>query len=596
MTKSLSDVPCLSTDSLERLAALAPKDPAEDSAGKKTKKTKSKASGKSTLGALKLPEYLDHYGQRYKVKQRGGRTLYQMDCLFNPDHHSPDAYIQQGSDGKIIYVCSHNSCSHYKWNDARKKISGQDSLAPYCEGYDSDWKPKQSSAPPHPPLDQDQKGETPNVTYLAFNPESGKPIFNPARMANFLEQKFKPLLHEGKSFGNFFYHYKKDTGVWKWLPPEALRQCARIDLGDYAKPYWILQTLQLLEDQAYKSQETMKGDQMWINIRNGMLNIDTMEIRPHSPEFYSRVQIPVEHDPKASSLFWEDRLVEIFIDDPEKVTVLKQFAGYCLYPRILFPCAVFGIGQGKNGKGMIEKVLCAMLGKENVSHISLSRMNERFGPIGLKDKLLNSCGETEAGQLDVTNFKALAAGDEVQVEVKNKDDVKFVPIAKHLISMNAFPGIKEKTDAFFRRIIVLEYKQRFEGEEDDKRLADTIINKHLNGVFRWALEGLKEVLEKEEVYQPECVENAKQRFKVKVNPSLLFVEEECTIDETCMILPKKLYNEYVTWCEVSKQKPLGRTNFYENIQINFSVKKGRHETKEYFEGIGLNSEPCPLVV
>lgn len=594
--KCLSDVPRLSMAALDRLAALAPKDPADDPAGKKTKKTKSKAFGKSTLGPLKLTEYLDHYGQRYKVKQRGGRTLYQMDCLFNPDHHSPDADIQQDSDGEIIYVCSHNSCTHYKWEDARKKISGQDSLAPYCEGYDSNWKPKQSSAPPHISPDQDQQSETPNVNYLAFNPESGKPIFNPARMANFLEQKFKPLLHEGKSFGNFFYHYKKDTGVWKWLPPEALRQCARIDLGDYAKPYWILQTLQLLEDQAYKSQETMRGDQMWINVRNGMLNIDTMEIRPHAPEFYSRVQIPVENDPKASYVYWEDRLEEIFTDDTEKITVLKQFAGYCLYPRVLFPCAVFGIGQGKNGKGMIEKVLCAMLGKENVSHISLSRMNERFGPIGLKDKLLNSCGETEAGQLDVTNFKALAAGDEVQVEVKNKDDVKFVPIAKHLISMNAFPGIKEKTDAFFRRIIVLEYKQRFEGKEDDKRLADTIINEHLNGVFRWALEGLKEVLEKEEIYQPECVENAKQRFKVKVNPSLLFVEEECIIGETCMILPKKLYSEYVTWCEASKQKPLGRTNFYENIQINFSVKKTRHETKEYFEGIGLNSEPRPLVV
>ena len=594
--KCLSDIPILSMAAFDRLAALAPKDHSGDPAGTKTKKTKSKDTSRSTLGPLKLAEYLDHYGQQYKVKQRGGRTLYQIDCLFNPDHHSPDSYIQQDSDGKIIYVCSHNSCSHYRWEDAREKISGKDSLAPYCEGYDPDWKPKQSSAPPQPPLDQDQNAEKPNVAYLTFNQETGKPLFNPARMANFLEQKFNPLLHEGKSFGNFFYHYKKDVGVWKWLPPEALRRCARNTLADYAKPYWILQSLQLLEDQAYKSQDDMRMDQMWINVRNGMLNIETMEMRPHAPEFYSRVQMPVEYDPEASYTYWVDRLVEIFTDDTEKIPVLQQFAGYCLYPKILFPCAIFSIGQGKNGKGMVDKVLCAMAGKENVSHISLGRMNERFGPVGLKDKLLNSCGETETGQLDVTQFKAIAAGDEVQVEVKNKDDVKFVPIAKHLISMNSFPGIKEKTDAFFRRIIVLEYKQRFEGMADNKRLADIIINEHLNGVFRWALEGLKKVLENEEIYQPDCVDSAKQRFRVKVNPALLFVEEECILDETCMVLPKKLYEEYKEWCESSKQKPLGRTNFYENIQTNFDVKKNRHETREYFDGIGLISEPRTLVV
>ena len=30
--------------------------------------------------------------------------------------------------------------------------------------------------------------------------------------------------------------------------------------------------------------------------------------------------------------------------------------------------------------------------------------------------------------------------------VKYKGDVKFIPIAKHLVSMNAFPGVKEKTE------------------------------------------------------------------------------------------------------------------------------------------------------
>lgn len=356
------------------------------------------------------------------------------------------------------------------------------------------------------------------------------------------------------------------------------------------------EAIDVLASQTFESPDKLEFDPMWLNLANGMFNVETMEMVPHAPSFNSRVQLTVKYREDSKCPRWIEAVAEIFADDLEKAKVLQEFFGYCLYPKILFPAALFQIGQGRNGKGVVERVLGAMLGKENVSHISMARMEESFGPAEIREKLLNSCGETEAKPLEVTNFKKIAAGDEIQAEVKYKPDVKFTPIAKHMISMNSFPGVKEKTDAFFRRIIVLEYKQKFEGVDDDPRLADKLMTE-LDGILKWALDGLKRVLENETIASPEVVQVAKERFRERVNPVLSFVKEACVVTgeakkDGVHVLPPGLYREYVKWMEEAKLKPLGKQNFYEQIYLNYpNVKKKRENNgpREYFYGIGIRA-------
>lgn len=248
-------------------------------------------------------------------------------------------------------------------------------------------------------------------------------------------------------------------------------------------------------------------------------------------------------------------------------------------------------------------MICRVLGQANVSHISLARMEDKFGVVELRNKLLNSTGETESKPLDVTTFKAAVAGDEIQAEVKYKSDIKFTPIAKHMVSMNAFPGLKEKTDAFFRRIIVLEYDQQFEGDKEDKRLADKLMEE-LDGIFKWSLDGLKRVLENEEICAPDVVARAKKRFKAKTNPVLMFVDEMCVLDVDAKqggirVLPPKLFKVYLEWMEEAKLRALGKQNFYEQIRLNYpqvDKKRESHGTREFFYGVGLLANPKDLDV
>jgi hypothetical protein len=81
-------------------------------------------------GKLDVPRFLDHYGVKVlKTKQHGNSTVYSLDkCLFNEKHTPNEAAIIQTDQGCLYYQCFHNSCKKYRFEDARLRISGDDSL------------------------------------------------------------------------------------------------------------------------------------------------------------------------------------------------------------------------------------------------------------------------------------------------------------------------------------------------------------------------------------------------------------------------------------------------------------------------------------
>lgn len=72
---------------------------------------------------LIVDQYLQDHGIAFKIERKGEYTNYVLnECLFNPDHKSPDAFITQGSRGGVRYKCSHNSCAHYDWHAVKLRF------------------------------------------------------------------------------------------------------------------------------------------------------------------------------------------------------------------------------------------------------------------------------------------------------------------------------------------------------------------------------------------------------------------------------------------------------------------------------------------
>lgn len=123
----------VSLEQLKWLASLAPKDDAPVSA-------QPRMQSDNNLGRMDVQAYLNHYSiEVSKVKQESGRVIYGLKhCVFNPEHTNNESAINQMSDGKLLYQCFHNSCQGKTWHDARQVISGDDSLAQFYYGYNSE--------------------------------------------------------------------------------------------------------------------------------------------------------------------------------------------------------------------------------------------------------------------------------------------------------------------------------------------------------------------------------------------------------------------------------------------------------------------------
>jgi putative DNA primase/helicase len=423
---------------------------------------------------------------------------------------------------------------------------------------------------------------------------------NPKLFADHIRGKNSPIIAEGVDDGDGCFYRYRNSGVWQIYPKGKLRKQMLGELNENATDKRINESMSLLFTSCYEPQEHITPDLYWLNLKNGMFNVNTMELRPHAPEYYSRVQLPVSYDKDTRCDEWRRSLRQMFADDEDKEYVLQQFFGYCLFPKLPFPAVLFQIGGGGNGKGVVEKVLCALLGKENVAHISLARLEKPFGAVEIRNKLLNTSSETESTSIETTMFKRVATGDPIQADVKYKGDIKFEPFAKHLFSMNDFPRLKEKGAAIQRRIIILEYRQRFTGERDRKNLADELIEKELDGIFLWAAAGLRDVLEREMIWVPNSVNVAMRRFRVHTDTVLLF-EDECCL-RGGQEKPPVMYGAYKSWCEESNiKRVLGKQAFYERLIANSQDSTGKETitriragTIEVFDGISLRQSPPPF--
>ncbi|MDL2124577.1 MAG: DUF3987 domain-containing protein [Deltaproteobacteria bacterium] len=120
----------VSLEQLQELSTLTPQ--------KEVQPHKQTDHSYNTLGKVNVQAYLDCYGiEIAKAKHESGRTIYGLKhCVFNSEHTDNDASIVQLADGKLLYQCFHNSCQGRTWRDARTEISGNDSLAQFCDGYD----------------------------------------------------------------------------------------------------------------------------------------------------------------------------------------------------------------------------------------------------------------------------------------------------------------------------------------------------------------------------------------------------------------------------------------------------------------------------
>lgn len=580
---------------------------------------------RGNLGTLNVGNYLDHYGRQYFVKKQGAITRYCLkECVFDSTHCNNDASIVQSPNPPYLtYQCFHDSCkaARQTWKDARAIISGDDKLAPFCEGYDPDWVPasKQGSEDEEvleQIIENYQPHLSPALLALAspkvrlpgeidpdafFDTTGRSPTFSASKMARYIIAFFDGQL---AFTDGIYWCYNRHTGMWQVINRADLISIVVHTMQLRVKATWPGNTLDVLQGYINRRPEDWPERSDLICCKSGMINIMADNLKeeallPHDPQYGARAQIPCEFNTKnyAKINRWLQFLDEVFPKKIEKVKidVLQQFFGYCLLTDCRFAKALWLVGGGNNGKSVVIDVLTGMLGEENVSSLGMHELGERFRTYALENKYANLSGETTREAIGADVFKKLTSGDLVSAERKYGELYQFRNFAKLIFSFNDPPFITDKSHGFTRRIIVLEFNRRFLPKEEEHNLAKRIIAEEIDGIFIWALDGLLRLLRNDGFEGLEEVDKAKDRLMLSMYPFLQFINECCDVEDGEEVGKQEMWGAYQNWCREGNYKPMTRNRFYRDITTKFpsvtpNKDKATH-TKRVFRGIGLKVIP-----
>jgi len=352
----------------------------------------------------------------------------------------------------------------------------------------------------------------------------------------------------------------------------------------------------------YADRKGFNQEKWVLNLRNGLYNFQTGELSPHTPEFLSTIRIPIIYDPKADCPPIQKFFTEVLRQ--EDIPVIEELFGYCLVPDYKIQRAFLFTGDGANGKSTLLELLKHFIGKDNCTSLSLQALvSHRFSVANLFGKLVNIYADIPATRMEsVGLFKMLTGGDTVRGERKFKDDFFFTNYARLVFSTNRPPWVAEDTLAFWRRWIMVNFPNKFEGDKADTELLDKLVNKSdLSGLFNIALKGLKRLLGQHRYsYKPSPDEIA-EKYQKSANITFAFVEDMCEPDADVWISKDDLYDAFANYCNKLTLSHLGKESFgralknVNNVHVKSLQRRIEGTVTWGWEGIQLTKKEKPNI-
>lgn len=255
-----------------------------------------------------------------------------------------------------------------------------------------------------------------------------------------------------------------------------------------------------IKAQTYSDLENFDADPNIITLENGILSLDSLELTPHTPRNLSRVLCPVEYvepeyedikDNLKDTLFWKFLTNSFTVDDKFRKndfeTVLEIMASVFVKKQIDEKASMF-LGQGENGKSVLLQYISSMLGKNNLSSMSLQEMSDdKFMIAELDGKSANIYPDLERNELRRTGrIKAITSNEPIQAQKKHGHPFTLYPFCKLIFSCNRFPKVSDQGQGFFRRWIIVKWERNFENDsERDSHLLEKLLSNRtdINLVF-----------------------------------------------------------------------------------------------------------------
>lgn len=281
--------------------------------------------------------------------------------------------------------------------------------------------------------------------------------------------------------------------------------------------------------------------------------------------------LPYSPDIEAECPLLDGLLARAFDGDDQaaQATAFWEAVGATLFglmPRL--QRVVLMLGRERSGKSLVQRLLEAAFPPEAVCAVSPAAWSSDYFIATLAGKRINLVGELhDESPIPGAAFKNVTGGNLITGRHPTHRPFTFRALVAHWFASNVLPATTDRGEAFYRRWLVLRFRNTVPADQVDPDLFEKIVAAELPAMLAQAFSGAERVAKSGRLTESAAHHAVMQRWRLAANPLEQFLAD----DEWVEIDPDarehgapEVYAAYRRWSAACGfRNPFGRNHFLE---------------------------------
>lgn len=266
------------------------------------------------------------------------------------------------------------------------------------------------------------------------------------------------------------------------------------------------------------------------------------------------------------------------LPDPAVRSVVQEYFGVTLLPDARHHKAICLIGQGRNGKGTLARLL-KRLHRCPIA-VDANHLNG-FALEGAESASLIIADEVEERGLASQMLKKCISGEPMQVNRKTRKVITVELKAKWILMTNHIPKLDDMTLGMMSRFIFVPMDTTISGREIVTNLDEELADSELDLFVQWCLAGLLRVSDRGRLPVDDELPAACRDLKETVKNASCSVSEwlddreQVIQDDEVLTVKQDVWKAYNRWADAKGiQRPFGEKAFWERMVQHLNLPPG----------------------
>lgn len=425
----------------------------------------------------------------------------------------------------------------------------------------------------------------------------------------------QPRIHEKWRYDHTAARWHRWNGH-RWAPDEvqkinhevALAVAQAVSMGQAPSEAKKLLNLQP-QKRALEALSTFPGygtngddwdsDPLTLGVTNGIVDLTTNRLIPHPTSDilvtkttgvkFEACETPAEFRQRAP--IFMQALDEWTSEDPTMVGFLLLWFGSSMFGFSPEQRFLLMTGIGRNGKGALKHAVLKAVGEYGAQFDANLYMRSKLGAaradaaradlMALKGRRITFFSEPEGNRFNEELLKAHTGGDQIVARALYSNNLQtWAPTHSITFLVNDAPEVDDLGPSMASRVMVADFRERFDGEKEDKTLYSKLEGEKegILAILCWAASAWYRswINSGTGITLPERVQEQSQQFMERNDPIAAFLDEACNVSPDLRGNAKLLYDAYKDWHNQSGRDDDPWTNVRFALALE---KKGFRKTR-----------------